>query len=85
MPKILEHFSRTFDHFRLFKSSGRKDGVQKPNTFSEANILKFYAVLSLFAKCRDLHVKSAPQLPKIEGGFSQFGQCPYLDCKKRLP
>ena len=21
--------------------------------------------------------KSAPQLPKIEGGFSQFGQCPY--------
>ena len=25
--------------------------------------------------------KSAPRLPKIEGGgFSQFGQCPYLDC-----
>ena len=23
--------------------------------------------------------KSAPRLPKIEGGFSQFGQCPYLD------
>ena len=32
MPKILEHFSWTFDHFRPFKSSGRKDGVQNPNT-----------------------------------------------------
>ena len=25
--------------------------------------------------------KSAPRLPKLEwGGFSEFGQCPYLDC-----
>ena len=58
MPKILEHFSWTFDHFRLFKSSGRKDGVQKPNTFSEANRMKFYAVLLHFAKFRDLRKKS---------------------------
>ena len=35
--KILEHFTWTFDHFRLFKSSGRKEVVQKPYTFSEAN------------------------------------------------
>ena len=41
VPKILEHFSWTFDHFRLFKSSGRKDGVQKPNTFSKANRMKY--------------------------------------------
>ena len=40
VPKILEHFSWTFDHLRLFKSSGRKDGVQKPNTFSEAKKMK---------------------------------------------
>ena len=50
VPKILEHFSWTFDHFRLFKSSGRKDGVQKPNTFSEANKIKFHAVLLHFAQ-----------------------------------
>ena len=37
MPKILEHFSWTFDHFIFFKSSGKRDGVKKPNTFSEAN------------------------------------------------
>ena len=64
VPKILEHFSWTFDHFRLFKSSGRKDGVQKPNTFSEANKMKFYAVLSHFAKCRDLRVKVLRDCPK---------------------
>ena len=40
-----------------------------------------YAVLSDFAKCRDSRIKSAPRVLKIEGGgFSQFGQCPYLDC-----
>ena len=39
-----------------------------------------YPVLSHLAKCRDLRIKSAPQVPKIEGGgFSQFRQCPYLD------
>ena len=39
-----------------------------------------YAVLYDFAKCRDSRIKSALQVPKIEGqGFSQFGQCPYLD------
>ena len=41
LPKMWEHFSWTFDHFQLFKSSGRKDGIQKPNTFSEANKMKF--------------------------------------------
>ena len=30
--------------------------------------MKIYAVLSHFGKCRDLRVKSAPQLPEIEGG-----------------
>ena len=64
VPKILEHFSWTFDHFRLFLSSGRKDGVQKPNTFSEANKIKFYAVLSHFAKCRNLRVKVLRDCPK---------------------
>ena len=54
----------TFDHFRLFKSSGRKDGVQKPNTFSEANKMKFYAVLVHFAKCCDLHLKVLHDCPK---------------------
>ena len=51
------------------------------NTFVEADNIKIYAVLSDFAKCCDSRVKSAPRVPKIEGGgFSQFGQCPYLDC-----
>ena len=49
VPKILEHLSWTFGHFRLFLSSGKKDGVQKPNTFSDANKMKFYAGLSHFA------------------------------------
>ena len=67
------------DHFRLFKSSGRKDGVQNPNTFSEANRMKFYAVLSHFAKGRHLRVKVLRDCPK-QRGFSQFLQCLYLDC-----
>ena len=62
-------FFFTFYHFRLFKSAGRKNSVQKPTTFSEANKMKFHAVLSHFAKCFNLHVKSAPRLPKIEGGL----------------
>ena len=41
VPEILEHFSLTFNQFRFFLSSGRKDSVQKPNTFSEANKMKF--------------------------------------------
>ena len=56
LPKILEHFYWTFDQLRLFKSSGRMDGVQKPNTLSEANRMKFYAVLSHFVKCHNLRV-----------------------------
>ena len=91
MPKILEHFYWTFYHLRRFKSAGRKNSVQKSslvqksNTFLKASKTKFHALLSHFAKCRDLCVKSAPRLPKIEGGwggggFSQFGQYPYLDC-----
>ena len=64
MPKILEHFSGTLDHFRLFKSSGRKDSIQKPYTFSKANKINFYAVLSHFAKCRDLRVKVLCDCPK---------------------
>ena len=31
----------TFDNFRLFLSAGRKNNVKKPNTFSEANSIKF--------------------------------------------
>ena len=37
-------------------------------TFVEANNIKIYAVLSDFAKCRDSRIKSAPRVPKIEGG-----------------
>ena len=47
----------------FFLSSGRKDGVQKPNTFSEANSMKFYAALLHFAKCRDLRVKMLCNCP----------------------
>ena len=64
VPKISEHFSLTFDHFRILKSSVRKDSVQKLNSFSEANRMKFYAVLSHFAKCRDLRVKVLRDCPK---------------------
>ena len=64
VPNILEHFSWTFDHLKLFKSFGRKDGVQKPNTFSEADNIKFHAVLSHFAKCCDLLVKVLRGCPK---------------------
>ena len=64
VAKILKHFSWTFDHFRHFKSAGRMDGVQNPNTFSEVHKIKFYAVLSHFAKCRDLHIKVLRDWPK---------------------
>ena len=83
VPKILEQFCWTFSHFRHFKSAGRKNIVQKPYTFSDANKIKCHAVLLHFAKCWDLLVKSAPRLPKIEVG-GQFGQWPYLDCFPHL-
>ena len=37
-------------------------------TFLEANNIKNYDVLPDLAKCRDSRVKSAPLVPKIEGG-----------------
>ena len=43
---------------------------QMSATFLEATNIKIYAVLSDFAKCRDSRIKSAPQVPKIEGGGS---------------
>ena len=42
--------------------------LQMSSTFFEATNIRIYAVLSNFAKCRDSRVKSAPRLPKIEGG-----------------
>ena len=62
-------FFQDFYHFRLSKSAGiwRKK-IQMSTTFLEANNIKIYAVLSDFAKCRDSRVKSAPRVPKIEGG-----------------
>ena len=50
VPKTLELFFNSFCHIRLFKSVGRNNSVPKPNLFSEANKMKFYAVLSHFAK-----------------------------------
>ena len=64
VPKILEPFSWTFDHFRLFKSSGRKGGVQKPNTISEANSMKFFRCFVAFSKMLRFTLKSAPRLTK---------------------
>ena len=76
MPKILEPFFWTFDHFRLFKSAGRKNSVQKPRTFTEASKIKFYAVLSHFAKCRDLRVKVLCDCPKQGGGVQPIRAIP---------
>ena len=59
-PKILDHLFWTFYHLPLFKSTERKNSVEHPNLFCEANKRIFYNVLSHFAKCRDLSVKSAP-------------------------
>ena len=50
--------------------------------------MKFYAVLSHFAKGRNLCVKSAPRLPKIKGGRRLANSAmPYLDrfIKKSFP
>ena len=70
VPKTLEHFFQNFYHLRLSKRSGMKKNFQMSATFLEATNIRIYAVLSDFAKCRDSRVKSAPQLPKIEGGGS---------------
>ena len=58
----------------------REKKFQMSTAFLEDNNILIYAVLSDFAKCCNSHVKSAMQVQKIEGGgFSQLGQCPYLD------
>ena len=62
----MEHFFWTSEHIRLFKSTRRKNSVEKPKTFSEAKEMKIYAVLLHFSNCCDLCVKSVPQLPKID-------------------
>ena len=61
-------FLGNFDHFSLFKTTIINFSVQRLNTFLDANNMTFFTVLSHFAKCCDLRVKSAPRLPKIEGG-----------------
>ena len=66
--KILEHFFQDVYPFRLSKSAGIKNFFQMSATFLEATNIRIYAVLSNFAKCRDSRIKSAPRLPKIEGG-----------------
>jgi hypothetical protein len=64
---------------QLFKSAGKQFNVQRHDKFSKAINMELYAVLLHFAKCCDLHVKVLPKLER-GGGFSKFGQCPYLDC-----
>ena len=71
VPKNFRAFFSGFYHFRLSKSAGIWKNCQMSTTFLEANNIKIYAVLSDFAKCRDSRVKSAPRLPKIEGGGVQ--------------
>ena len=68
VPKVLEHFFQDFYHFRLSKIAGIWKTFQMSTTFLEANNIKIHAVLSDFAKCRDSRIKSAPRVPKIEGG-----------------
>ena len=84
LPKDSEHFFSGFLPFKAFQSAGlwSKKKIEMSTTFLEANDIKIYAVLSDFANYRDSRIKIAPRVPKIEGGggFSQFGQCPYLDC-----
>ena len=46
------------------KRAERKNSVQKPNTFPEANKIYFDAVLSHFAKYRGLRVKVLHDCPK---------------------
>ena len=62
--KYWSTFLKLWTTLDFFKSAARKNSVQKPNTFSEANNIKFYTVLSYFAKCRDLRVKVLPDCPK---------------------
>ena len=64
-------------YFRISATLGFPKGLDygkkfhMSTTFLEANNIKIYAVLSDFEKCRDSRVKSAPQVPKIEGGGVQ--------------
>ena len=76
VPKSLEHFLQDFYHFRLSESAWMKQIFQMSATFLEATNIRIYAVLSDFAKCRDSRVKSAPQLPKIEGGVQPIRAMP---------
>ena len=62
--KFYSTFSGNFYSFRLFKSPGKKFSVQRHNKFSKAIHMEFYAVLSHFAKCRDLGVK-VPHPPPL--------------------
>ena len=50
------------------ESAGIWKFFQMSKTFLEANNIKIYAVLSDFENCHDSHIKSAPRVPKIEGG-----------------
>ena len=71
VPKGLEHFFRISTTLGFPKVLEYGKNCQMSTTFLEANNIKIYAVLSDFAKCRDSRVKSAPQLPKLEGGGVQ--------------
>ena len=53
--------------------------IEMSTAFLEDNNILIYAVLSDFAKCCNSRLKSAPRVQKIDGGFSQLGQCPNLD------
>ena len=68
VPKGLDTFFQNFYHFRLSKSAGTWKICQMSKTFLEANNIKIYAVLLDFAKFCDSRIKSAPRVPKIEGG-----------------
>ena len=61
--KFWSTFSGNFYSFRLFKSAGKQFSVQRHDKFSKAINIKFYAVLSHFAKCRDLQVKVLRNCP----------------------
>ena len=52
-----------FYHYRLSKSVGIKNNVQRFNIFSKANNTKIYALLLHFAKCRDSRVKVLRNCP----------------------
>ena len=81
MQIFLKQFVGEFGPLKAFFQSPKINlSVQRPNTFLEANNMAFYAILLHLAKCREFTHKSAPRLPKIEGGegFSQFWAIPVL-------